>query len=105
MRLLVGLRLFQAVAGIGEIGAAVLQVIVEEERVERIADIVMMRDVAARFAYRIRRNSDLSLPALPLPSALRPALFPRPRADDQLEQVEDRAVLDGQTAIHVQSPT
>ena len=31
MRLLVGLGLLQAVAGVGEIGAAILQVVIEEE--------------------------------------------------------------------------
>ena len=37
MRLLVGLRLLEAVAGIGEIGAAVLLVGVEEEVVQLVA--------------------------------------------------------------------
>ena len=50
MRLLVGLRLLEAVGRIGEVSAAVLQVVVEEERVEVVADVVMVGDVAARLA-------------------------------------------------------
>ena len=46
MRLLVGLGLFEAVGGIGEVGAAVLPVVVEEEVVELVADVVMVGDVA-----------------------------------------------------------
>ena len=48
MRFLVGLCLLQAVLGVGEVGATILKVVVEEERVKRIADVVMMRDVLVR---------------------------------------------------------
>ena len=48
MRLLVNLRLFQTVRRIGEVGAAILHVGIEEEPVEIIAEIIMMRDVALR---------------------------------------------------------
>ena len=52
MRLLVLLRLFQAdarlIVHIGEIGAAILAVAIEEERVERARQIIMMRDIGFR---------------------------------------------------------
>src|SRR5690242_21530792 len=48
MRLLVGLRLFEAVAGVGPVGAAVLFVRVEKEFVELVLQVVMMRDVLPR---------------------------------------------------------
>jgi hypothetical protein len=51
--LLVELRLLQAVARVGEVGAAVLQVRVEEEPVEIVAEIIMVRDVAARAALPV----------------------------------------------------
>ena len=58
MRLLVGLRLLEAVARVGEIGAAILQVVVEEEVVELVADVVMVGDVACAHARTLlRRNS------------------------------------------------
>ena len=45
MRFLVGLRLLKAVPRIGEIGTAVLLVVVEEEFVELVLEVVMVRDV------------------------------------------------------------
>ena len=48
MRLLVGLRLLEAVGRVGEISAAILQVVVEEELVELVAEVVVMGDVAPR---------------------------------------------------------
>ena len=48
MRLFVGLRLLEAVGGIGKVSAAVLLVVVEEEFVEFVAEVVMVRHVATR---------------------------------------------------------
>ncbi len=48
MRLLVELGLLEAVLRVGEVGAAVLLVLVEEEFVELVAKVVVVRDVLAR---------------------------------------------------------
>ena len=52
MRLLVELGLFKAVFRIGEVGAAVLFVLIEEEFVEIVLEIIMMSDVAPRSLQR-----------------------------------------------------
>src|ERR1700759_2851978 len=48
MRVRVELRLLQAVLGVGEVSTAVLLVLVEEEFVELVAEVVMVRDILAR---------------------------------------------------------
>ena len=75
MRLFVGLRLLQAVGRLGEIGAAVLQVVVEEEAVEVVADVVMVGDICARVATLRARQSFFS-GFLPLRSACDPCRPP-----------------------------
>ena len=59
VRLLVRLRLLEAVGGVGEVGAAILQVVVEEEAVEVVAEVVMMRDVAPRRARLVAAEQRL----------------------------------------------
>ena len=53
MPLLGELRVVERLSGVLEIGAAILPVGVEEERVEPAVEIVVMRDVAARALARI----------------------------------------------------
>ena len=103
MRLLVGLRLLEAVVGVGEVGAAVLLVVVEEEFVELVAEVVMVRDVAcARASDCCGRSRRLSRSLAPAKRVAPVALvLPAVGADDQLEQVEDRPVLDDQPPVHI----
>ena len=63
----------------------------------------MVRDVAARPYRIVAEEQPVEPPSCPLESAACvPALvLPAVRADDQLEQVEDRPVLDDQPAVHV----
>ncbi|MCY1171295.1 hypothetical protein D9M73_114000 [compost metagenome] len=53
MRFLVVLRLFQAVGRIGKIGAAILAVGVEEEIVQPVRQIIMVRNIALRSARHV----------------------------------------------------
>ena len=100
MRLLVRLRLFEAVGGIREIGAAVLHVGIEERLVQLVAQVVVMGDIAARSARVVAADERLQLlePALAEQLAAAAPFFPRVRASDHLEQVENGPVLDGQPA-------
>jgi hypothetical protein len=101
--LLVSLGLFQAVGQVHEIGAAILAVTVEEEFVKLVLKVVVMGDVALR-AHRLVAAEQ---PLQPLDLALfedraaLPAIFPAVGADDQLEKVEDRPILDRQPSIHI----
>jgi len=61
----------------------------------------MVRDVAPRFAHVVAAEDVLEPAALALAERLAEALLPRLGADDELEQVEDRPVLDRQPAVHI----
>ena len=65
MRQLGGLRRLEAHARFGEISAAIMKVLVEEERVERRRQVVMMRDVAARAAFAVPRRPPVVPPPGP----------------------------------------
>src|SRR5215204_3207957 len=101
MRLLVGLRLLQAVVRVGEISAAVLKVVVEEEAIEIVADVVMMGDVLARAPRLIALPEVFLQPVLALADGLAASAagFPGIGAGDHLHEVEDVAVLDGEAAV------
>jgi hypothetical protein len=103
MRLLVGLRLFQAVGGVGVIGATVLAVRVEEEVVQVVAEVIVVGDVFVGLGGGVAAEQcgDLAHPALRHEFATLAAKLPAIGADDQLEQVEDAAVLDDQPTIHI----
>ena len=102
MRFLVGLGLLQAVLGVGEVGAAILTVIVEEELVQLVLEVIMVGDVALRTRGAVA-------PEQPFPAKLAlldglavvAALFPAVVAGDELQKVEDRPVLDDQPAVHI----
>ena len=80
MGLLVELGLLEAVARIGEIAAAILQVGVEEEPVEVVAEVVMVGDVALRPARcQLRWASGRAEPAA-LPQELAGAAAVLPAA-------------------------
>ena len=100
MRLLVGLRLLEAVAGVGEVSAAILLVVVEEEFVELVLEVVMVGDVAPRALGVVAPEEAPRAASCRAISAARPSPFSSHRldADDQLEQVEDGPVLDDQRA-------
>ena len=95
------LRLVERLIGRLEIGAGILPVGVEEERVEPAVEVVVMRDVAPRAAARIEL---LRPPAQD--SACSHAAAPRRRTlgasgRGRCEQVRDRAVFDHQPAVHI----
>ena len=101
MALLGELRVVERLVRVLEIGAAVLPVGVEEQRVEPAVEIVMMRDVAPCAPARIE------LPQAALEIAQQP-LRPRPvrrmpsvLAEHDGEHVSDGALLDDEGAIHV----
>ncbi len=104
MRLLVDLRLFQAVGRIGEIGAAILAVAIEEEIVELGRQIVMVRDVALRSPFlvegaqpaeRIAGKAHARFQAGIVAELLEPGVV-----RDDVEQVVDIAALDHQPPVH-----
>src|SRR5262245_21000286 len=102
MALLRELGIIERLVGGLEIGAAVLPVGVEEQRVELAVEIVVVRDVAPRARARIE-----------LPDAAREvageASQSRPRrkaavamlTEQDRKHVRDRALLDHDTAVHV----
>jgi hypothetical protein len=101
MRLLVGLRALQRHRRIGEIGAAILAIGVEEEIVQSIRQIVMMRHVAPRRAQRVEPPDRAQQPLADLALAVDPAAaLPRHVRSDQVEQADDVAAIDHHPAIH-----
>ncbi len=102
MRLLVGLGLLQAVLRIGVVGAAILPVVVEEELVQLVLEVIMMGDVALRPGGAVAAEQPLPAQLALLDRlAVVAAFLPPVVGGDQLEQVEDRPVLDDQPAVHI----
>ncbi len=105
MALLGELRIVERLVQTFEIGAGVLPVGIEEQRIEPAVEIVMMRDVA----LRPRRHIELLQPPV---EKEQPPLQPRPArrhavgglAEHDREQVGDRALLHPQRAVHVGFP-
>ena len=85
-----------------EIGAAVLPVGVEKQRVETPVEIVVVRNVAPRARTRIEL---LQAPTQIAQQPLRPRPARWPAADAAVaengKQVCDRALLDPQVAVHI----
>ena len=105
MRQFVGLRLLQAVVGIGVIGAAILLVGVEEQVVQPRRQVVMVRDILLRSPLHV----DPVEPVLHRAEAphergglqgILPAL-PGRIAGHQLDQPHDVVAVDGQSPVHV----
>ena len=102
MALLGELGVVEQLVGGFEIGAGVLPVGIQEQRIEPAVEIVMMRDVAPR----ARRHIELLQP--PVEKA-QPPLQSRPvrrhavggLTEHDREQVGDGALLDPQGAVHV----
>ena len=96
------LRIVERLLGMLEIGAAVLPVGVEEERVELLVEIVVMRNVAARAGGRIELRK-------PAPEIAHEPLQARPARDlagfvlrhGKMKEVRDRAPLHHERAVHV----
>ena len=88
-----------------EIGAGILQVAVEEEFVERLADVVMVVDVVARPADLVDDAAvvdQLPQEAVELAaSARRGRKGPVGRDHQHVEEFAQRAFLDGQPAIGI----
>ena len=102
MALLVELGLLQCLAGLGEVGTGILAVAVEEEVVELVVEVVVMRDIALRTANRIvlldQAQDFLEREG---PTQQGSGLDGRDVAAEEVEQVVDVAVLHRQVAIHV----
>ncbi len=102
MLLLAQLRRLQALVGIGEVGAGVLAIGVEEQIVQFARQIVVMGDVAAGTAGRVELFEAAEQPADAAEGSLHPALARAGAvAADQVEKIVERAVLDRQRAVHV----
>ena len=101
MGLLVELRLVDVVRRIGEVAAAILQVGVEEELVEVVADIVVMGDVAQRRRLPVERAQQVSDPAALAQERIGAvAVLPAVAAADDVDEVEYLALFDDQPAVH-----
>ena len=101
MRLLRRLRGLEAHLRLGEIGAAILEVGIEEEPEEVGREIVMMGDVAARAALPVPVVEQGAEPARPPAQGVsRAVLLPCQVERDELEQVAYVAILDRQAAVH-----
>ena len=101
MALSVRLRLFERIARIVEIGAGILPVGIEEEVIERVRQVVVMGDVLARFPKRIVLPEDAQ-PAADDIAEFEDRMRRRKRhvTADQLEQIVDARILDGEAAVH-----
>src|SRR5262245_44125129 len=85
-----------------EIGAAVLPVGIEEQRIELAVEIVVMRDIASRPWRRV----ELQEPTIKVANE---PLGPREEwrsavahlAEDHCKHIGDRALLDDNAAVHV----
>ncbi len=101
MRFLVRLGLLEAVGGIGEVGAAILQVVVEKQAIEVVADIIMVSDIAPR-GFGVVASKQVEQALLALVERFAPAVlvFPAIGSDHQPQKVENVAVLDRQAPVH-----
>ena len=90
-------------SAVEEIGAGVLPVAVEEQLVERAREVVVMRDVAARPASRVElldpAQAHVDPPHHPVEGVV--AASDLDVTADEVEEVVERGVLDGQQAVHV----
>ena len=100
MPLLGELRVVERLAGAFEIGAAVLPVGVEEQRIEPAVEIVVMRDVAARAPARIELL-EAAVQVAQQPLRPRPVRHLGALAEHDGKHVGDRALLDDERAVHV----
>ena len=99
MALLGELGIVERLIGRFEIGAAILPVDVEKQRVEPAIEIIMVRDIASRLPSRVElRYSAMEVADQPLrPSPTGSARLARYDG----EHIGDRALLDDDAAIHV----
>src|SRR5437870_4070539 len=101
MQLLVRLGNFQIVVVAGEIGAAVLAVLVEKQVIEGAREIVVMGDIATGAmdgvvaVYHPGKAAELLAPDLAWMAFQMAEVAP-----DQVENVIDRAVLAGKPLVH-----
>jgi hypothetical protein len=100
MALLRELRIIKRLAGMLEIGAAVLAVRVEEKTIEMRAEVVMMRDVAPRAPARIELLN-ASCDEAREPARVCPEQGAALLTEQDGKHVRDRAALDHDLAIHV----
>ena len=101
MPLLGELGVVERLVGRFEIGAAILLVAVEKERIEPAVEIVMMRDIVARAGPRIEllqaAEQIAHEPRRQRPVRRRDPLLPQ----QDRKHVGDRALLDDERAVHI----
>ena len=101
MRLLVELGLLDRVGGVGEVAAAVLQVFVEEEPVEVIADVVVVRDIPQRRGPPVERAQRVAELASLLEEWVGAfGILPSMAAAHDIDQVQYLALLEHEPPIH-----
>jgi hypothetical protein len=94
------LGIVEGLTGRFEIGAAVLAVGIEKQRIEPVVEIVVMRDIASRAPPPI----ELAQPAVEItqnPQRPGPEGRLRGRSQQDGEHVGDRALLEDERAVHV----
>jgi hypothetical protein len=84
-----------------EIGAAILLVGIEEERIEPPVEIVMARDIVLGTAWRIELP-DMSYQITQPPLQLGPARQYFRLIHQDRQRIRDRAILDHEGSLHVQ---
>ncbi len=100
MPLLGELGVVERLLGALEIGAAVLPVGVEEQRIEPAVEIVVMRHIAARAPARIELLQT-AVQEAQQPLRPRPVRYVGLLAEADGQHVGDRALLDHESAVHV----
>src|SRR5262249_26252278 len=100
--LLVELRRVEILVGLAEISTGILPVGVEEETVEAVREVVMMRDIGARPALRIvllEPAQEVAEAGIERPQGMVRRLLEIAR--QEVKEVVDGAVLDGERAVHI----
>ena len=99
---LVLLRLLQALAIVEEVGAGVLHPSVEEQLVERVAEVVVVRHVLLRLADGVRLLEALEHQRhAPQHLLHRVGAKGKPVDGEQGEEVPQRRVLEAEPAVHI----
>ena len=106
VRLLELLRLVQPGGRCREIGAAILAVAIEEEIVEPVVEIVMMRDVALRSGGMVAMKAAAALLAQPVTQPARAGerglpLLPAIVCGDERDERADVVAVDGEAPVHI----
>ena len=94
------LRIIERLVGALEIGAAILPVGVEEERIQPAVEIVMVRDIPARAGSRIELF-ETAVKETQQPLQSRPMWHFGLLPEGDRQHVGDGALFDDKTAVHI----